>query len=113
MSSDVQQQQGPKAFSTAVDGGKLTVTIHREFDFSNLHQDWAHSIVSQHPGPFAAVHLDMSRCGRISSTFYAGLMQLHFAYTAKGAKKLVLEQPDPRLVANLKVLHLEGFFTIA
>jgi hypothetical protein len=106
-------RQQPKAFSTAVSDGTLTVTIHKEFDFGNLHQDWAHTIVTQHPGPFAQVQLDMSLCGRISSTFYAGLMQLHFHYTGKGSKPLVLMRPDPRMIANLKVLHLEQFFTIA
>jgi hypothetical protein len=101
-----------RPFTTSTKDGVLTIVIEREFDFGSLHQDWAVSILSQHPGPFCQVRMDMSRCGRVSSTFYAGLMQLHFAYNASGQSPIVLTKPDPRMVANLKILHLQSYFII-
>jgi hypothetical protein len=101
-----------KAFSSFVAAGVLTIIIEKEFDFGSLHQDWAVSILSQHPGPFAEVKLDMSKCGPVSSTFYAGLMQLNFSYNASGKNPLKLVRPDPRMMANLKILHLEKYFVL-
>jgi hypothetical protein len=99
-----------KAFSSYVRDNVLNIFIEKEFDFGSLHQDWAHFILARHPGPFAGVFLDLSKCGRVSSTFYAGLMQLHFSYNADGARPLILHKPDPRMLTNLKVLHLEKYF---
>lgn len=101
-----------RPFTAKAKDGVLTIVIEREFDFGSLHQDWAVSILTLNPGPFKEVRMDMSKCGRVSSTFYAGLMQLHFAYNASGAHPLILVKPDPRMVANLKILHLEGYFRV-
>jgi hypothetical protein len=101
-----------RPFSSAAKDGILNIVIEREFDFGNLHQDWAVSILSRHPGPFAKVRMDMTKCGRVSSTFYAGLMQLHFAYNSSGGSPIELVKPDPRMVANLKILHLDPYFVI-
>ena len=101
-----------RPFSSQVVGSVLTIVIEREFDIGSLHQDWAVSILSQHPGPFAKVRLDMTKCGRVSSTYYAGLMQLHFAYNVSGTTPIVLLNPDSRVIANLKILHLEAYFSI-
>ena len=101
-----------RPFSSHVIGGVLNIVIEREFDLGSLHQDWAVSILSLHPGPFTKVRLDMTKCGRVSSTFYAGLMQLHFAFNVSGASPIVLSKPDARVIANLKILHLETYFSI-
>ena len=108
MGSDIEL----KAFSTFVAGGVLTIVIEKELDFGSLHQDWAHIILARHAGPFKGVVLDLSKCGRVSSTFYAGIMQLHFSYNASGENPLKLLQPDPRMLTNLKILHLEKYFVI-
>ncbi len=101
-----------RPFSSAAKDGQLNIVIEREFDFGSLHQDWAVSILSRHPGPFTKVQMDMTKCGRVSSTFYAGLMQLHFAFNSSGSRPIVLIKPDPRMVANLKILHLDPYFVI-
>jgi hypothetical protein len=101
-----------RAFTSRATDGILAITIEREFDFGNLHQDWAQSIITRHPGPFQEVRVDMTKCGRVSSTFYAGLMQLHFAFNTSGTRPLVLIKPDPRMLANLRILHLEQYFHI-
>jgi hypothetical protein len=105
-------EMGVRPFSARSDAGVLDIVIEREFDFASLHRDWAVSILSQHPGPFTRVRLDMAKCGRVCSTFYAGLMQLHFAYNAKGTSPITLVKPDPRMIANLKSLRLEPYFHI-
>ena len=97
---------------TAVPGGALTIKVRKEFDFGSLHQDWAQSIVAQHPGPYREVRVDLSQCGLVSSTFFAGAVQLHHAYNPTGATPLVLVKPDPRLVRNLTMLRLDKLFVI-
>lgn len=101
-----------RPFTSSAKDGVLTIVIEREFDFGSLHQDWAVSILSRHPGPFTKVLMDMTKCGRVSSTFYAGLMQLHFAYNTSGNSPITLIKPDPRMLTNLKILHLEPYFVI-
>lgn len=101
-----------RAYDVEVDGPRLVITIRKEFDFGNLHQDWAHAITVQHPGPFEEVVVDLSRTGIVSSTFFAGLMQLHNFYHAKGAKPLVLVKPDNRVLRTLTMMRLDKLFTI-
>ncbi len=108
MSSDIEL----KAFSTFVAGAVLNIVFGKELDFGSLHQDWAHFILARHAGPFKGVVIDLSKCGRVSSTFYAGIMQLHFSYNASGESPLKLLHPDPRMLTNLKILHLEKYFVI-
>ncbi|MCK6490189.1 MAG: STAS domain-containing protein [Planctomycetes bacterium] len=93
-------------------GRVLLVTIRREFDFGNLHQDWAVSVVSQAPGPFVEVTLDLSQCGLVSSTFFAGLLQLRGHYCPKGSSPLRLRHPDPRVLRNLAIMRLDSLFCI-
>lgn len=108
----VSSETGVRAYTAKANAGVLDIVIEREFDLASLHRDWAVSILSQHPGPFALVRLDMSRCARVCSTFYAGLMQLHFAYNSTGHSPITLMRPDPRMLANLKCLRLEAYFHI-
>mgnify|MGYP002336241077 CR=1 FL=1 len=97
---------------TVAPGGVLIIKVRKEFDFGSLHQDWAQSIVAQHPGPYREVRLDLSQCGLVSSTFFAGAVQLHHAYNPTGSTPLVLAHPDPRLVRNLAMLRLDKLFVI-
>ncbi len=90
----------------------LTITIRKEFDFGSLHQDWSHSIITMNPGPYEQVNLDMSLCGLVSSTFFAGLMQMHFHYTDSGSQPITLIKPDHRVVRNLVVMHMDSMFVV-
>lgn len=101
-----------RAYDIAVDGERLVITIRKEFDFGNLHQDWAHAITVQHPGPFAEVVVDLERTGIVSSTFFAGVMQLHNFYGPRGARPLVLLKPDQRVLRTLTMMRLDKLFTV-
>lgn len=101
-----------RAIDMAVADGVLTILVHKEFDSGNVHQDWAQQVQVLHPGPFAKVVVDCSQCGLLSSTFFAGIMQLQQHYGGQGMPPLVLEKPDPRIVKNLTILRLHTFFTI-
>ena len=101
-----------KPYDVLSKDGQLTITIRKEFDFGSLHQDWAHSILTLNPGPFQVVRIDMGNCGLVSSTFFAGLMQLHFFYTGSGAQPLHLVKPDPRVVRNLGIMKMQTLFVI-
>lgn len=100
---------GNSVVQTAVADGVLTLTVSREFDSGNAHQDWAQQIQTLHPGPFTRVAIDCSGCGLLSSTFFAGIMQLKQHY---GQTEIALLKPDPRVVRNLSMLKLAQFFTI-
>jgi hypothetical protein len=101
-----------KPYDVLSKDGQLTVTIRKEFDFGSLHQDWAHAILTLNPGPFEVVRIDMANCGLVSSTFFAGLMQLHFYYTGTGTRPLHLVKPDPRVVRNLGIMKMQTLFVI-
>ena len=101
-----------RALSTTVEGDVLTISLSKEFDSGNIHQDWAQSIQVMHVGPYAKIIFDLSRCGSLSSTFFAGLFQLHLFYSAKGVPPIVLSKPDSRMVRNLQALRLAELFTV-
>ncbi len=101
-----------RPFDVSAKDGILTVTIRKEFDFGALHQDWSHVIITMNPGPFEQICIDMTLCGLVSSTFFAGLMQLHFHYTGVGSRPLTLIHPDPRVVRNLAVMRMQPMFVI-
>ena len=101
-----------RPLETAVVGDALVITILREFDSGNSHQDWAHGVQVMHPGPFARVRIDLSQCGLLSSTFFAGLIQFHQYYGAQGIPPITLHKPDPRVVRNLKALRLDALFEV-
>lgn len=101
-----------RAVDTNVVGNELLITVRKEFDAGNVHQDWAQSVQVMHPGAFERIVFDLSACGLLSSTFFAGLMQLYTHYSATGKPVMVLRHPDPRVVRNLKALRLDKFFTV-
>lgn len=101
-----------KAFRTTVAGDTLTIVIRKEFAFSEFHRDWAKLMVGLHPGPFRKVTFDLAHCGSVSSTFFAGLIQLHQSYTSPNAEPIELRNPDPRVARNLAMLHLDKLFVI-
>jgi|GEM_PF-2523459 len=109
MSANAQQ---PRAYDVTIVGDSMTVFISKQFDFGNLHQDWAHQLTVTNPGPFAVVAVDLSVCGLVSSTFFAGLVQMHHVYTSKGQNTMRLIKPDPRMVRNMKMLRLDKLFEI-
>lgn len=95
---------------TTVQADVLTLCINRNFDSGMLQQDWASKHLARFPGPYRAVRIDLSAAPRLSSLFFAGLMQLHFAYTGQGLARLTLVKTDPRTATNLKVLRLDQHF---
>ena len=101
-----------RAYDVESGPGGLRVVIRKEFDFGNLHQDWAHHIIVQYAGPYEAVTVDMASVGLVSSTFFAGLMQLHFHYTRIGVPPLVLHKPDARVVRNLTIMRMDTLVRI-
>ncbi len=101
-----------RAVDTQASNGVLTVTVRKDFDSGNVHQDWAQQVQVLHPGPFTKVVVDCSGCGLLSSTFFAGIMQLQQYYGEQGTERLVLDRPDARIVKNLQILRLNQFFHI-
>jgi len=101
-----------RAYETSVVDGVLTITIRKEFDFGNLHQDWAIFIINAHAGPFTKVEIDLSHVGLLSSTFFAGAIHLMNHFSAKQGAEVVLSKPDHRVLRNLKIMRMDGLFTI-
>lgn len=96
--------------TVTVTDGVLVLKFGRHFDSVQLRGDWARTIVTQYPGPFREVRLDLSAQPRLTSNFFAGLMVLHFTYTEAGAAPLVVIKADRNTRTNLRVLQLERFF---
>jgi hypothetical protein len=93
-----------RAYDALVHEGVLTVTVRKEFDAADLAQDWARKLAISYPGPFKQVMFNLSHCGLVSSTFFAGLLQLHQHFNSDGAHaRIRLLFPDPRIVKNLKI----------
>jgi hypothetical protein len=103
--------QAPRPYDVSIHDGVMRITIRKEFDQGHMHQDWAHAIVVQHPGPFRSVQVDCSHSGLLSSTFFAGLIQLFHTFGAQ-CGPIVVERPDPRVERSCVVLHLEGMVRI-
>jgi anti-anti-sigma regulatory factor len=106
------QTDPPRAYDVTKNSDIMTVVIRKEFDFGNLHQDWAHLLTINHPGPFKEIRIDLTACGLVSSTFFAGLIQIHHVYGGTGTKQVTLVKPDPRMVRNLAMLRLDKLFVI-
>jgi hypothetical protein len=93
--------------------GILRVVIRKEFDFGHLHQDWAHGIITMNVGPYRAIRIDMAACGLVSSTFFAGVIQLRRHYcTEDNGCRITLVKPDARVVRSLKVLQFDTLFDV-
>mgnify|MGYP000311001919 CR=1 FL=1 len=101
-----------RPYEVTVVGASLMIVIRKEFDFSNLQQDWAASIRTLHPGPFTEVRVDLSRTGLVSSTFLAGVLQLQQHYQSLGSALMILDRPDLRVVRTLGMMHLDQLFTV-
>lgn len=102
----------PRAVDTSVVNDILLITVRKEFDAGNIHQDWAQSVQVMHPGPYTSVVFNLAQCGLVSSTFFAGLIQLHLHYSGLGMAQLVVQHPDSRVIRNLKALRMDSLFNI-
>lgn len=91
---------------------RVVVGIRKEFDFGNLHQDWAVSVINQVNGAVAELVIDLAQCGLVSSTFFAGLLQLRAHFIRDGVPPLILRHPDPRVQRNLAIMRLDALFAI-
>jgi hypothetical protein len=97
---------------SSVTGDTITISIHKDFDLGALKQNWASDISTRHPGPYAALRIDLSRCGLVSSTFFAGIVLLYYAFKAKGTTQFILVKPDSRLLRNMAMLKLNSLFSV-
>ncbi len=57
--------------------------------------------------------IDLLRCENVASTALAFLVHFHRVSTAAGAQQVVIQHPQPRVLALLKLLGLHEIFTIA
>lgn len=95
-----------------VRGDTLLVVVHKDFDKGMAHQDWVPRLLADFPGPYATLIVDCGQCGLLSSTFFAGLAQLHQDYSARGTARFVLRHPDPRVERNLRILRLHTLYSV-
>ncbi len=102
----------PRAYDAEVRRDVLIIMVRKEFDFGNLHHDWASRVVREFPGPYKQVVFELGCCGMVSSTFFSGLLRLHQHFVKPPALPIQLVNPDPRVVRNLAVMHLDKVFRI-
>jgi hypothetical protein len=100
------------AFDVRVDKEVLVIDLRSGFDFGGLHAHWAQNFIVLHPGPFREIRFDLSRCVDISSTLFAGLLQLQQHYSAQKTESFVLLNPGTRVLKNLNMLRVDKMFII-
>ncbi|GDY11141.1 hypothetical protein LBMAG53_00180 [Planctomycetota bacterium] len=57
--------------------------------------------------------IDLQRCENVASTALAFLVHFHRVSTTAGAKQVVIQHAQPRVMTLLKLLGLHEIFTIA
>ncbi len=102
------------AWDAEIQGDRLWIRLHRDFDASGSDHEWAQIIVRRWPGPFTRIDVDMSRLGsRVNSTFFAGLYRLHGHYAKSGERIITLHGPDERALQCLDILSMAPLVLVA
>lgn len=97
------------AFDVSLEGDRLTINLHRDFDANGKDHDWVNLIVARFPGPYVEVAVDISQIGpRVNSSFFSGLYRLHQQFGKE--HKLRLVGAHERALQGLDILALRDLF---
>ena len=94
------------------EGNSLVINIRKTFDHENKGRSWAKPIIECFPAPFASLIVDFGTNKIISSSVYAGLVELYQAFHQRCEDGFHLRNCSPAIERAIKMLHLDSFFTI-
>jgi anti-anti-sigma regulatory factor len=109
MSGNPHQQ---RTVDVEIQDGRLLLTPGRDFDENAQHVDWAQQIIRSSPGPFSAVIIDLGNRPMISSTFFAGMLQLIDHYQSDTLQRLELHGVSSRIVRTIEMMNMSDAFSI-
>jgi anti-anti-sigma regulatory factor len=98
---DVEQRQGA-----------LLITLRKGFDANGNHEGWARSIVRACVGPYTSIQMDLRHLPQVSSTFFAGALQVLEAYACDGLRAVILLNVSDRIARTIDMLNLRDRFVV-
>ena len=94
-------------------GNVLTVLVRKKFDAENKGRGWAKPIIAAHPEELGSLVIDFGTNSIISSSVYAGLIELYQAFGSRCKDGVQLVNCSEAIVRALKMLHIDTFFQIS
>ncbi|MFW5830187.1 MAG: STAS domain-containing protein [Planctomycetota bacterium] len=92
--------------------GVLRIRIRGRFDHENKGQPWAGEIINAIDGKLERVEVDFTHCQIVSSTVFAGLIQLHQGFRDKATEGVHLVNVGNQVRRSLQMLRIDSMFTI-
>lgn len=99
-------------FEVSFEENNLVVKIRKRFDAENSGRSWAKPIIQAYPVPFTTLIIDFGTNQIISSSVYAGLIELYQSFHSRCEQGVHLRNCSEAIVRALKMLHIDSFFTV-
>lgn len=100
-------------YSVTFEENNMIIQIRKTFDAENKGRGWARTIVNAFTVPLESVIIDFGRNEIISSTVYAGLIEIYQGFNNRCESGIHLRNCSEPITRALKMLHIDTFFTIA
>ncbi|MFW5846191.1 MAG: hypothetical protein ACOCXJ_08185 [Planctomycetota bacterium] len=95
-----------------LDGLVLRIRIRSTFDRENRGRPWANDIVNAFTMPLERLEVDFEHATIVSSTVFAGLVQLYQGFQGRVNDGVHLTHVGTQVLRSLKMLKLDPLFTI-
>lgn len=99
-------------FSAEFEDNNLVVHIRKAFDKENKGRGWARTVIEAYTMPLDSLIIDFGRNEIISSTVYAGLVEIYQGFNERCERGVHLRNCSDAIARALKMLHIDSFFTI-
>jgi anti-anti-sigma regulatory factor len=90
----------------------VRLTIRGTFDRENKGKPWASEVIEVYNEPILRLEVDFRHTIIVSSTVFAGLVQLYHGFHEKSAEGIYLTNVGTQVLRSLKMLKLDSLFTI-
>ena len=99
-------------FEVEFEDNNMIVKVRKRFDSENSGRSWAKPIIEAYPVPFTTLIIDFGTNQIISSSVYAGLIELYQSFNPRCEQGVHLRNCSDAIVRALKMLHIDSFFTV-
>jgi hypothetical protein len=99
-------------YQCQLDDDCLCILIRSRFDHENKGQPWAGEIITYYQQPLKRLEVDFIHCSIVSSTVFAGLIQLHQGFRDRCSDGIHLMNVGPQVQRSLQMLRIDSMFTI-
>lgn len=91
--------------------GVLVIRMRNQGSYS-LEANWWTEILTRCPGPYQGLWIDLFGCSVVSSSFFAGALQLIDHYRNDQLTTISLLNASDRIVRLIDIMNLSGYFTV-